>query len=197
MKTREELFIEFQKELEKKRKWKFWSLVLLISIVVTVYLMSIFNSYGFVIVCIIPFAFILSILGLGILESLFPDEANYFSIEKLSIKMQLGLMSKRTERNVNYDFLQTAKKRLEKSKSFVDLMRSNELTIITPDPIWLQYIIGLSEMEEEKVKNLQKEFDELENKIYEWEVIIQFYDQVSEKNFCQYFWSFKWLKKIN
>jgi hypothetical protein len=89
------------------------------------------------------------------------------------------------------------KEKAEKSHAFLAWMDDAEVKIITPNIAWPNYIVGLAKMDMEKVRQTEKEIESIQNQIYELEIKVEFYDQISEKTFYQYLWSFKWLKKIN
>ncbi|MCF7834887.1 hypothetical protein K9M48_02415 [Candidatus Gracilibacteria bacterium] len=197
MKTRENLFIEFQRELEKKRKRNFLSQNLITSLfIASVVTIASFQYFGYGVILFFIVAFILFFFLVALLTPIIDGEWDY-SIKKLKDYFSQEIQkAKNLEESYKHHFIQE-KEKAEKSQAFVSWMDDTEVKIITPNLVWPNYIVGLAKMDIEKVRQTEKEIENIQNQIYEFETKVEFYDQIPEKTFYQYFWSFKWLKKIN
>lgn len=194
MKTREELFAQFHKEFEKKRKWELLvpSLItsLLIGIVASI---ASFQYLGYGAILFFIIAIILVFILYALIYLFISDES--YSIEKRKEEVSMYKARQINKQHMIRDILEAAKKESNKLQSFIAWLGSNDVKILSPNPLWSGYIIALSEAKEKKVQELQSKVDELENEIYEWGVRLEFYDQVREKTYWQYVRSMKWLKK--
>ena len=149
----------------------------------------------------------LSIGGLfaGIAASVGICVAVYMTItgflENFSVSQKIeGIKTTVQEQSSKRDALSTkleeSKAIYEKQSNFVDWMQDPNITIITPDPIWPAYIVGMAKQTGNEAQQLQQTYDVLDEEIVRLEAELQFYNQVQEKNFWQYFKSRKWLKKV-
>ncbi len=201
MTTKKELIKEFQNEFqrgfEKRRKRNFLgpNLItsLLIAIVVT---MASFQYFGYRAILFFIVSFILCFFLVALLTPIVNGEWDY-SIKKLKDYFSQEIeKAKNLEKSYKHHLIQE-KEKAEKSQAFISWMDDSEVKIITPNPVWPDYIVGLAKMNMEKVRKTQKEIESIQNQIYEFQVKLEFCDRIPEKTFYQYFWSFKWLKKIN
>ena len=120
---------------------------------------------------------------------------NCFNLSSLE-KSIVATMEEPTAQKIRFEQERTdLQSHLDKKREMGEYIQNPEITVITPNPIWVHYIISLAKMDEEKITTLQTDIDELENQLYELETKLKFYNQVPERNFWQYLRSMKWIKK--
>lgn len=204
MKTREELFTEFQREFDKKRKWNLLAPVLITSLFLSLLISGAsIQDLGYkALFLFIIFFVLLFILVILIANPLIGNnEDEYFSIKKLKKFISNTRLSLINKRDTKYKPLEIAKKEHQDAKYWVDYFYHDPESSKRREDVCspkenLGYLVIASMTAAKKVQELQKEFDELENQIYELEIKLEFCDQVPEKTYWQYLWSWKWLKRI-
>jgi len=129
-----------------------------------------------------------------VIPSQFMKDYDVVKLKKNEEEILQNFLKKKSELQSE---LEATENHVKKTQKFATWMQNPEIAIITPEPIWPQYIIGIAKKNEEQFRKLQKQDEELDDNIARYQQNIDFYDQIPEKTFWQYLRSGKWLKKIN
>lgn len=222
MKTRNEMFAEFQREFDKKRLKELWGVILFLEAILAMigacFVIAIFMPDSKIDDIRLPF-FVLGgmailFLLLGFIMPLFQDKHNKKSefnanIIKKRLTEQKAILSK------EYSDLEKAwegaKKLAESAKVWADLfpnaseLRGQEASLnnayerfnaLGLDPQHGAYLLAMLKLSTTKFNDLDAKLQNLANKIIELTDQIDFYDEVSERTYWHYLKSFKWLKRI-
>jgi hypothetical protein len=197
MKTKQELFDQFQYEFDRKRRSSIWFSLIIAHIVGGLYVGLLVSTLPYPWVLKIVFVMIAEIilLVMSFLVTITEDSKN-FNSKSLNNDTIAKLENLKSDVSLLKTYQTEQQEHLDKKNGIIAYMQNPEVTVVTPNPIWPNYIIGMAKMDEEKIADFQKEIEIKKNLIHEFEIKLQFYDQVPEKNFWQYIKSMKWTKKI-
>ncbi|MFA7717640.1 MAG: hypothetical protein WC875_02910 [Candidatus Absconditabacterales bacterium] len=186
-KTKQELFDQFQKEFDRKRKQEIWVLL------ITAHIAG-FGMFGYPLLVILSSPLLIK-AGVVVLIETFVLIASFLvTVGENRRDFNLKFLSKDVTEKIKE--MKTKKSELVKKRdcfvpkgfyekilpTFQGEFREHFLTHMTVD--------GLS------LKEIDEKLTEFDEQINELKIKLEFYDQVPERNFWQYAKSMKWIKKI-
>ena len=212
MKTRDQIFAEFQREFDKKRLKDFWGAILFMEAILAMigacFVIAIFMPDSKIDDIRPPF-FVLGgmaiiILLLGFIVPLFHEKRNSkseFHVENIIARLRVehesitkklsGLEKPIVQSRSNHKYAI-----LIESYLLLSPLRLAEITGGEHEWSFRFFIGSIVEETQKQQTGLQNQFNTLQNQLNELSFKIEFYLQVSERTYWRYLRSFKWLKII-
>ena len=147
------------------------------------------------IILIIPLCLIVALIYCALigLPSEFIAEYNIQTIIK---NPKEKLKSLNVEKENLIAKLEIAKEMYRRQSSLLSWIQNDCVRVITPEPMWVNYIIAIADDNYNQIKEMEKTIRSLNPKIIDLEIRLEVYYQTVEQTLWQYIWSRKWLKKL-
>ena len=214
MKTREELLVKIKTEFEKDRKKNvrqlryllpFWlCLIAVLALEEIKIIHDLFSGvfskeHGYGIVALMIFVALLILFLLWGLVYVLPrilytEDYNIVHLKEIEQKSIAHIEQKKSDLEEQLVPIRTKAK---SQQAFVEWLQSDDVHIITPEPIWPSYIVTIAKNSANNLKAQKHQLEKVLDELLEAQVRLEFYDMVAEKTFWQYIKSKKWLKKLN